>query len=637
MYQSLRETVNSKGKFIPCNVKLENYIKNEKDWYVSLYQYTEEQKKLAETKGTVSGIKDTTTDTIYFDFDSEENLELAREDAIKVAVRLIEKGVAEENIQAFFTGGKGYAIQIKTLQRINTRQFKKFTVTFAGDLETFDSTVSDANRIIRIPNTKHQKSGLYKIALELSELEEFTTQDVKTLARVPRNITINTSQQDISWFDFNEEVKKETKINLSIDIDFTKKPKGWSNCKWALCNGHDVKGGDRHYKLLTVIATSKALNYTQEQTYYLAKNAMKEGVKRNGGEEVPKEEIWTTVESVYSPTWTGGTFSCKDGKSPWLTELCESLGTNRCKAMDLPIVSASEVFGLFQDYALNFEKNVVKTGIDVLDEKCKFLVGTSNGILAPPGVGKTSFILRMLNHLSNTDKIGIFFSYDMYHSMVYLRLIQAHTGLNQDEIFRIFKEDKTKAFEIKETLEQQYSNIQFCFKSGQTCDEIQETILDTEQKLGKKVTANVFDYNELIITNLSDPTQSSAQTAQRLRQIANDTTTMNLTLLQPSKLYSNPADEASTYQAAKGSGAIAQSMSLMLSLSRPGFSPRNPENDRFLTVNALKNRQGALFTQDLHWEGLTGNVRELTQEEENDLADLRKLKEMNKDSQNGLS
>ena len=77
----------------------------------------------------------------------------------------------------------------------------------------------------------------------------------------------------------------------------------------------------------------------------------------------------------------------------------------------------------------------------------------------------------------------------------------------------------------------------------------------------------------------------------------------------------NPAEEVSTYQAAKGSSAIAQAVSVMLGVNRPGYDPRHPEDDKYLTIRCLKNRMGNLFSLDLHWKGLTGQVREMSDEE----------------------
>lgn len=639
LYQAIRETVKSKGQLIPYGDDLKKYLKANKDYYVSLYQYTEEQKKQFEERGTVSGITSVTSNRLYFDLDKEGDLDQAKTDAVNLAKRLIDTyNIPEEAIQAFWSGKKGYALEVQLKNRITPEQMRHIIHLFAKDFTTLDTVVVDPNRIIRIPNTIHQSSNLYKIPLELWELEELSVDQIQDMAKTPREMSKVSQPVDLPASLLTQPKAAEPKLVLATDtdlstIDFSKKMKGFTNCKWALCDGYEVRPHDRHHKLTAIVATAKSLNALEGQAYYMAKHAMKRGVERYGGEECSKEDLNQIVRSIYSPTWQGGTYSCKDGKSPWLTSICSTLGVHKCQALNVDVVSTSEVFGLFNDYAVNFDQNIIKTGIEPLDARTKFMVGTSNGILAPPGVGKTTLSLALLNYNSSVGNHSVFFSYDMFHSLVYLRLIQKHFGYNQDKIFDIFRHDKRKAEEIKARLEEEYKNVHFCFKSGQTADEIYETILDTEQKIGNKIRLGMVDYNELVISNVSDPTQSSAQTAQRLRQIANDTSTCMITLLQPSKIYSNPADEITTYQGAKGSGAIAQSMSLIISLSRPGFSPRTPENDKYLTVNALKNRMGSLFTVDLGWDGASGSIRELTSEEEFDLKALREKKKLEAEKQ----
>lgn len=635
MYKRHCIGVQDKGVLLTPD-ELKEHINPFEDNYESLYLYNEEQKKSFDVTKSVAGMEEVITDKILFDFDRDGDFEQAVSDACILVGRLIDNGIPSDAIGSYFSGNKGIHIQINTNDLLTVQQFKDITFGLAGDLPTFDRVVNNPNRIIRMENTKHKKSGLYKVRLHLDELQHRSTQEIKSLALKPREGILPPNKVTLPESVFKlrpTEKKPELKVvnNDVIEIDFQHKVKGWSNCKWALLDGYGIKEHNRHHQLLAVVATAKALNELEGNAYYKAKHAMKRGVERYGGSECSKEDLEAIVKSVYSVGWKGGTFSCKDGKSPWLTEICNSLGRHRCQAIDSPVVTTNEVFGLFNDYAENFEKNVLQTGIGVLDEKCKFMVGTSNGILAPPGVGKSTMSFAMLNHNSNLGNHSIFFSYDMFHSMVFLRLVQRHTGLKQEEIFDIFKHDKKKSYEIKALLDQEYKNVHFCFKSGQTADEIYETILDTEQKVGDKVKLVMVDYNELIISpNISDPTQASAQTAQRLRQIANDTATSVVTLLQPAKIFSNPAEEITTYQGAKGSGAISQSMSLIISLSRPGFSPRHPEDDRFFTVNALKNRQGPLFTVDLGWNGLAGQIYELSDEQHQELSELRERRKNEK-------
>lgn len=630
-------------KLIPIetNYWADGLVDHNKNYFLSIFDYTEEQYQKFLTSGSIAGIRDVSTHDLVFDFDAEpDDFTEARTECLDLISRLKNHGIKENNISLAFSGSRGFSLIVNSEQRLTIDEVKQITSKLTVGMSTIDNTIYINSGIFRIIGTKNLKSGLFKTSITLSDLESLSDDELRLKASsldTVEDIPVDAIKLPKSILNFIEEKKeKEIQILNDYEISFTQKPKGWSNCKWALAQGYQVESGSRKVKLVSLVATCKALNFTKEQAYYMAKNSYEKGLERYGGEPFNKDELWNdVVERVYSPTWNGGTYTCRDGKTQWLTDLCNSLGRHKCKTANMEIVTASEVFDLFQNYAENFEKNVLKTGLDRLDQECKLLVGTSNGILAPPGVGKTTLSLGILNHNSKQNNHCVFFSYDMFHSMVYLRLIQKHFGFKQDRVFDIFKHEKALANKIRARIEEEYQNVHFCFKSGQTADEIYETILDTEDKTGHKVKLAMVDYNELVISGVNDPTQSSAQVAQRLRQIANDASCCVVTLLQPSKVFSNPSDEITTYQGAKGSGAIAQSLSLMLSLSRPGFHPRKPEEDRFLTVNALKHRQGPLFTIDLYWNGLSGEIRELNEEEAHDLQMIRDRNAAERDNNSG--
>lgn len=640
MFVRICNGVQDKGKLVAEDTVYDHITDNERDWYMSVFKYSDAHVARFKELGTVAGINDVTTSTLLFDLDDKENPERARADALTLVERLQTHGFPSDALKVFWSGNKGFHVEVETDRTFTPSEARSICLNVIGKgLETLDSTVYNANRIIRIPGTRHKESGLYKSPLTLVDLASSTIASIKAKASRPPEGDWEWTVASVPLPVLSAAAERPKTLAIKLpgsedysDVDFTNKVKGWSNCKWALASGV-FRDGVRNQALTAVVATSKALNYTKDQAYHMAKSAAGQSAVRFGGEKYPKDHIWKIVESVYSPTWRGGSYSCKDGKSPWLTETCNSLGKHKCSDSAAPVVTTSEVFSMFEDYAKNYDKNCIKTGIDALDEKCNFMVGTSNGIVAAPGAGKTSMSLYLLHHNSQQGIPSIFFSYDMFHSMLYLRLVQKHTGWSQQKIFDAVRGNKKEADRIRDMLSNEYKNVSFCFKSGQTADEIQETILDTEQKIGNKLKLAIVDYNELVITpNVSDPTQSSAQVAQKLRAIANETSVCAITLLQPSKMYSNPADEFNTYQAAKGSGAIAQSMSLMLGLSRPGFSPRNPQNDQFITINALKNRQGGLFTLDLGWEGLTGNITELSSEQEWELNRIREEREAEREA-----
>ena len=69
LFVNLRNGLNSKPNLIDIKEDINKYITTrDKDWYVSLYKYNEAHKKLLEEKGTLAGVKDTLTNTLYFDF-----------------------------------------------------------------------------------------------------------------------------------------------------------------------------------------------------------------------------------------------------------------------------------------------------------------------------------------------------------------------------------------------------------------------------------------------------------------------------------------------------------------------------------------------------------------------------------------
>jgi hypothetical protein len=70
----------------------------------------------------------------------------------------------------------------------------------------------------------------------------------------------------------------------------------------------------------------------------------------------------------------------------------------------------------------------------------------------------------------------------------------------------------------------------------------------------------------------------------------------------------------------------------MLTIHRPGCTSRTPEYDKFLGIDCVKNRAGPLFSLDLHWDGRTGNLRELDSVERIELKELMERKKADAES-----
>jgi adenylate kinase len=600
-----------------------------------MIKYNQEHfEKWKKTK-SLQGVKGGKTNKIWADFDHKgTDLKNSFKEAYTFYERLKATGMKDENIEISFSGNKGIGFIVNTNHEFTNEQVQSICTKLAEGLNTFDTTMYDHQRIFRLLLTKNEKSGLYKIPLKPSELKEANVDEVKKLASDLDNFDRQSVLDYYETFQVTdkilsmvvEEPNEQPKLDLS-PIDFTKKPKQWRNCKWALLQGN-FKSGERHQALMVIAATARGLGYDKETAYYLCKSALKKQAAITGTEEFPKEELYTNIidQSVYKTNWEGGQFSCQ--KPGWLQTYCKGLDHPCETHSESNTVKIEDAFTLFKDYATNIDQLTVKTGIPILDKKLRMTVGMSVGIVAPPGVGKTSVALQMLNNMSKANEQSLFLSYDMFHALVFQKLIQKHFNIQPDEIFKRFK-DRDTTFEAKvmEVIKQEYKNVHFCFKAGQTYSEIQDTIKEAEDTSGKKVKLLVCDYNELVLTDMSDSTSSSNYVAQKMREIANVNQTCVLSLFQPNKLSGSPADEITSYRSAKGGSGIEQSVSIMLGMSRPGYDPRKPENDRFMSINCLKNRMGSLFGVDLYWDGLTGSLREMTQEEKDHLDSVRQAKE----------
>lgn len=651
-YRLSKELTNN--RLIPIDSDIFKEVTNyETDWYCSLYQYEEEHyKKFLETK-SVAGAHDLKTPFLWWDFDCKEDLELSFKEARILVNALIAFGFPKNTIQIAFSGNKGVSVLIKCNTLFTKEEVKTFCKSMCHQSNTFDPVIYDYQRIFRIPFTKHQFSGLIKLPIHINSLMTTPIDIIQEQAKsIPKNITPDNynSKYDIcDDIELLNEIKSTSKSieitkplpfskenstleTLINQLDWSKKPQNIRSCKWALSQGL-IPNGKSHDSLLILAATYKTMGYDKDDTYYLCKSALKKQAKLLNREEFPKDELWKNIieQGVYGDFWNGGQYTCQ--QEGWLQDFCKNLGEHSCKPISNLTVQVDDVHNLFVEYVDNYEKNIIKTGIDDLDKRVRFLKGTSSAIIAAPGSGKTSLALNILKFNSFKSLQSIFFSYDMFHSAVYSRMVQQITGLDQEQIFRLQYSNPALYEKVKNQLKEDYKNVEFCFKSGQNIKEIEQTIDDVEQRTGKKVDLVVVDYNELVTTDISDPTASSAFVAQKLRQIANEKMVCVLTLLQPSKIYSKPSDEITSYTNAKGSNAIPQSMTVMLGCSRPGFHPRYPEEDRFMTISCVKNRNGPLFTIDLNWDGRKGIVTSMNEDDRDFLRQVREKRQQEKASE----
>lgn len=633
LYKRFTRTLNDPGKLIPVTDNPYNHVKEDIDYYTSLYNYNDKHYKQFLEKGTISGIEDVTTTRLLFDFDASPSKNSTFEDARNGAIRLIERfkqnGIDTDAIGVFYSGGKGFHVELETNTVFTPEEFRNTVFGLAKDLKGFDTTINNASRVIRLALTKHDKTGLYKVPLTLEFLKGATEDDIKSYALEleggPEEYTLNSKKvalpESILKLKIVKKEEKPKDIVIIKELDLTKKPTWLTSCKYALSQGH-FKEGMRSNTFTSLAATYASQGLPEDVVLGMLRGVANIQAKLNNSEPFHERDLRRIVDSVFEETWNGGTYTCRT--PGWLQDYCKEHGFD-CQREDEEVtIDFKEGLQSFSKYANEIDSNTIKTGIKELDDKLRIQVGQLVGFLASAGVGKTSFALSMLNNTSLAGINSLFFSYDMHKDILFQKIIQRETGYTDRKVFEIYKNNDVEQInKFDEVLSKNYSNVWFCTKPSQSLKQIKNTIKHREQLLGQPIKFIVVDYLELIQTDYSDATASSMTAIQGLREIANEMNKAVIVLLQPNKMSTKLNEPITSYTAAKGSSSIAQAVSSMITAHRPGYSSREPEKDRFFSIDVVKNRTGPLFSLDFAWEGLTGRISELSPLQRGELTKVR--------------
>ena len=148
---------------------------------------------------------------VWFDIDRTD-LELARRDAARLALRLVERfAVADDCLLIFFSGAKGFHIGLPTLiwgpppSLVFNRVARRFADELAASVNVgIDAGTYAKVQAFRAPNSRHPKTGLHKRALTLDELVGLSVGRIQGLAGMPEPFdlpepTTGNEQAAVDW------------------------------------------------------------------------------------------------------------------------------------------------------------------------------------------------------------------------------------------------------------------------------------------------------------------------------------------------------------------------------------------------------------------------------------------------------
>lgn len=189
---------------------------------------------------------------LYFDLDYEEDPEVSRQEAVRLVDFFVkELDCKPTDIWVYFSGSKGFHVLVSSraldIQPSNT--LHKAMKHIAGylrfrlgevekneegqeaivPLKALDLVVYTKKRMLRLPNSTHAKTKLYKVELTIDELRTLDLDQIKGLAVEPRRGVGYSGQ----------ERKEDSKIRSAAAHFFRDKAKEWEEAAATAANRYD--------------------------------------------------------------------------------------------------------------------------------------------------------------------------------------------------------------------------------------------------------------------------------------------------------------------------------------------------------------------------------------------------------------
>jgi hypothetical protein len=166
--------------------------------YTSVFRFGPDFAEYVESTGSVSGFAGVCRAVgVHADFDSpHDDLSLREARTFMERALAPATGVLVDDCRAWFSGNKGVHVLISSAEIAVLQPspklpgtVKKIAAALARGLSTWDCSVYDLTRLFRAPNSRHPKTGLFKIELNACDLFgawAMTWEQIRERAKKPR-------------------------------------------------------------------------------------------------------------------------------------------------------------------------------------------------------------------------------------------------------------------------------------------------------------------------------------------------------------------------------------------------------------------------------------------------------------------
>ena len=378
MYVELIEgSITNRGNMVPIGTV--GTKRRDVETYITMFPFTKEILDWIKVNGTIKGYSGKHFCTyICIDIDNELDLEAARLSALKVIERLNQLySIGPDELFIYFSGGKGFHIYlVDRLLGIQNAFFDKLGETVKGfiserlgDIEDVDLVIYEDHRIIRVVNSKHAKTGLYKIELSYTDLQK-SISEIKDLAKDCYKPARNILYSDIQ---VNEKLNKE--FSACFGRSTTKERIERKDVFWGTMPKGERNAG--YYKQACALVTHSELS---EKSIFEIINS----INLSGDDPLPSHEIRQLVSSAFSKVQP------KDQE-------------------ELRVYTFRDCIPLWID-SIKPEKNKITMGFETFDREMQGKLRGDLGVVIGYGGSKKSLYSQYLSYLNVSNEQRIIYS-----------------------------------------------------------------------------------------------------------------------------------------------------------------------------------------------------------------------------------
>lgn len=274
----------------------------------------------------------------------------AQEAARRLQNFLLERwAIDPDALQVYFSGAKGFHLLLDC--RVFGRLAPSTTLPIVFDSlrrhlaqeiaeplrETIDLSIKDRVRLLRLPNTLHEKSRLYKIILSPVELEKFSAAEIRQAARQMRPLTATDETGFVSRAEvkanraagelFGRVRRQTAKLTRKPFVYRLRRPADLSKLQFA-CAGVEriwqthIEPGSRNNCAIRLASEFRLMGLAENET---AQKLF--GWNERNRIELPSEEVRAVVRSAYQRRFPYR-YSCRD---PILRRFCPLPDFGSCR------------------------------------------------------------------------------------------------------------------------------------------------------------------------------------------------------------------------------------------------------------------------------------------------------------------